>query len=139
MLTIAIQRPPDAWRTVAEALAANVPWQSFSRSLRGEPTIGSDGQRWINQSHIRAAADPKFHGNEWNAQDWPANVLTGYSWGVTAADYIVWSYRTPIAWRVGTHWLIPDIRYSATTSRHQALLRTAAHYLETQGNVYASA
>ena len=40
--------------------------------------------------------------------------------------YIVWSYRTPIAWvgtrkgaRKGRKGYVPDVRYSITTSRHQ--------------------
>lgn len=42
-------------------------------------------------------------------------------------DYVVWSYGTPIAWhRTDTGWTIPDVRYSATTSRHQGEVRRAA-------------
>ena len=41
--------------------------------------------------------------------------------------YVVFSYATPIGWfdyRRGT-WVMPRVRYSATTSRHQYLLRQA--------------
>lgn len=35
------------------------------------------------------------------------------------ADYIVYSYATPIAWHLADGWVIPDVRYSSTTSsRH---------------------
>lgn len=35
------------------------------------------------------------------------------------ADYIVFSYATPIAWHLADGWVIPDVRYSSTTSsRH---------------------
>lgn len=37
--------------------------------------------------------------------------------------YVVYSYNTPIAWTEGDSWHIPDVYYSATTSRHQALTR----------------
>lgn len=47
-------------------------------------------------------------------------------------DYIVWSYATPIAWHVPNdgdgddeRWVIPYVKYSATTTRHQNLVRTA--------------
>jgi len=55
----------------------------------------------------------------------------------TDADYIVYSYETPIAWHVQTlqnrdetghphgKWMLPDVRYSATTSRHQQAIALA--------------
>lgn len=51
---------------------------------------------------------------------------------VDRPDYVVTSYETPIAWHVANdgdgddeRWVIPDVRYSATTTRHQNLVRTA--------------
>jgi hypothetical protein len=41
---------------------------------------------------------------------------------VRQADYIVWSYGTPIAWHAGGRWTVPNVRYSITTSRHQSTL-----------------
>src|SRR5690625_697921 len=35
--------------------------------------------------------------------------------------YVVYSYSTPIAWWDGEQWTQPDVKYSATTSRHQGL------------------
>ena len=52
-------------------------------------------------------------------------------------DYVIYSYQTPIAWRIRdtwygnggqTHshrWIVPDVRYSVTTSKHQNNVRTA--------------
>lgn len=47
-------------------------------------------------------------------------------------EYVVWSYGTPIAWHVPNdgdgddeRWVIPDVKYSQTTTRHQNLVRTA--------------
>jgi hypothetical protein len=38
--------------------------------------------------------------------------------------YVVYSYATPIAWWCeGTGWVVPDTRYSATTSKHQGTVR----------------
>lgn len=40
--------------------------------------------------------------------------------------YVVYSYRTPIAWwDATTGWVIPDVKYSPTTSRHQSIVRLA--------------
>ena len=33
--------------------------------------------------------------------------------------YVVWSYRTPIAWYTNGKWVKPNVRYSTTTSKHQ--------------------
>lgn len=41
------------------------------------------------------------------------------------ADYIVYSYATPIAWHGKDGWTVPDALYSATTSKHQGLVRSA--------------
>lgn len=40
--------------------------------------------------------------------------------------YVVYSYNTPIAWwDATTGWVIPDVKYSPTTSRHQSIVRLA--------------
>lgn len=51
---------------------------------------------------------------------------------VEAADYVVYSYSTPIAWHTlhedGAHngcWTIPDVKYSVTTTAHQHKVMTA--------------
>lgn len=43
-----------------------------------------------------------------------------------ASCYVVYSYSTPIAWwDATTGWVIPDVKYSPTTSRHQSNVRLA--------------
>lgn len=44
---------------------------------------------------------------------------------------VIYSYSTPIAWRDGDTWIIPDVRYSATTSsKHQSqLYRLRGRYI----------
>lgn len=37
--------------------------------------------------------------------------------------YVVYSYRTPIAWAYGTTVRVPDVRYSVTTSKQQGKVR----------------
>jgi hypothetical protein len=40
-------------------------------------------------------------------------------------DYVVYSYSTPIAWHTPKGWVVPDVKYSRTTSRHQGVVRRA--------------
>lgn len=55
-------------------------------------------------------------------------------------DYVVWSYETPIAWHVpndadqgdSERWVVPDVRYSTTTTRHQRLVLTALIFNKTR-------
>lgn len=44
-----------------------------------------------------------------------------------AVGYVVYSYGTPIAWRddAREEWIIPDVKYSSTTSRHQNIVKGA--------------
>lgn len=44
---------------------------------------------------------------------------------VRNATYVVYSYDTPIGWFLDDEWVIPDVKYSVTTSRHQSALRNA--------------
>lgn len=40
--------------------------------------------------------------------------------------YVVYSYRTPIAWvSKDGEWVVPDVKYSATTTNHQNIVRVA--------------
>lgn len=53
-----------------------------------------------------------------------------YRASVQQADYIVWSYGTPIAWHINDEcnqgwWVMPDDTYSNTTNRHQGIVRVA--------------
>jgi hypothetical protein len=41
-------------------------------------------------------------------------------------DYAVMSYETPIAWHdTEAGWVVPAVTYSVTTTRHQAIVRSA--------------
>lgn len=43
-----------------------------------------------------------------------------------AATYTVWSYGTPIAWRMADgSWVMVSGRFSVTTSKHQGIVRRA--------------
>lgn len=50
-----------------------------------------------------------------------------------AADYVVKSYDTPIAWRAYGIWHVPNVTYSTTTSaRHMPKLRAALDLIGVQ-------
>lgn len=51
-------------------------------------------------------------------------------------DYVIYSYQTPIAWHVVAesckgdgHWVMPETKYSVTTSKHQGRVGTALSQL----------
>jgi hypothetical protein len=57
-----------------------------------------------------------------------------YHAALAAANYIIFSYQTPIAWRVprGTDhggWWLPDVTYSLTTTQHQELIQAVLREL----------
>lgn len=39
--------------------------------------------------------------------------------------FVVKSYATPIAWKYGDSVVIPEVKYSGTTTRHQNIVREA--------------
>lgn len=41
--------------------------------------------------------------------------------------YVLYSYQTPMAWYNGDIWVIPDEKYSVSTTTHQGAFRTAIH------------
>lgn len=45
-------------------------------------------------------------------------------------SYVIYSYATPIAWydTEMCSWVIPNLTYSRTTSKHQGAVRTAVQY-----------
>jgi hypothetical protein len=47
----------------------------------------------------------------------------------TSVDYVVYSYATPIAWHDAYtgEWIVPDVKYSTTTSKHQGKIRSAVN------------
>lgn len=74
----------------------------------------------------------------------PFTTTTGNLWGTKGLDgvgrlprnladaiiamnpeYTVYSYATPIAWRLDGIWFMPDVKYSPSTTRHQNKISTA--------------
>ena len=78
--------------------------------------------------------------DEWHMGNmWASKIRPGTHYGklsvefyesVSHAEYIVWSSKTPIAWRTYGFWHMPDIVYSPTTTQHQGRIRTALSVME---------
>ena len=75
----------------------------------------------------------EFRGNSIWATNTPSGsgMIYGRAAELYTADaiggelaYVVYSYSTPIAWYTKRGaWVVPEERYSATTSRHQSVVR----------------
>lgn len=102
-------------------------------------TINGTGW-WVFRDTLEKFEDFKTYGNLRGEKADP--YRTGYTigalnpvWlegpeGVRNADYIVYSYQTPIAWHVqGFGWIMPDTKYSVTTSKAQSRIRPAVSAL----------
>lgn len=50
---------------------------------------------------------------------------TKYHDELKGADYVVYSYATPIAWHAYGAWVVPATKYSMTTSHHQSRVNGA--------------
>lgn len=46
----------------------------------------------------------------------------------TSDVYVVYSYRTPIAYAASKEFTIPDVKYSMTTMHHQSIVKLSKHY-----------
>lgn len=66
-------------------------------------------------------------------------VRVGYNYGrmdrslidsLRSAHYVIYSYSTPIAWRTVDGWVVPDDKFSVTTSKHQSTVRYAISMVE---------
>lgn len=54
-------------------------------------------------------------------------------------SYVVKSYNTPVAWHGEQGWVVPDVKYSRTTSRLQGGIRRALnqHFADAHNNAKA--
>ena len=83
-------------------------------------------QREAFQAGANVYGAPKLASNERYGQ------LPALFWAsFTNSDYAVWSYNTPIAWysHLAESWIIPNVKYSNTTSAHQNKIRVALDHL----------
>jgi hypothetical protein len=89
-----------AWRQVQEALEARANFRMASTTGEATRYFGKTGD-------LPGPWRALFHATNYN--------------------YVVASYNTPIAWHDADagEWVVPEVRYSATTTRHQRVLSTA--------------
>ena len=76
-----------------------------------------------------------FKGNSLTGQRWNRHLSLPYYTELSAEYreqfrkdapmYVIFSYNTPIAWYGELGWVVPNVKYSATTSRHQGIVRRA--------------
>lgn len=92
------------WRAISKALANGEPFTTHG-SLSGTPVTGAL--------------------TNWDMGRLPREHYTRAMF----ADYVVWSYSTPIAFRQDGEWVVPEVRYSVTTTRQQATVRAAVSVL----------
>lgn len=96
---------------------------------------GRNAGWWVVRDAIKngqefSNSNRSWRGTQGNAPMWQTGQLPSeYELSAHAADYVVWSYNTPIAWRVDGEWITPDCRYSVTTSYHQGRTFTAISQL----------
>lgn len=84
----------------SEAVQRDLPFSNTAKSLQGVP----GGAVYLGQL----------------PQEYRASAL--------AADYVIYSYLTPIAWLTAQgFWVMPETRYSATTSKHQTITAGIIH------------
>lgn len=79
-----------------------------------------------------------FHGSVWTSNYAPTygrmSMDNGARMTMHAAkpgiNYVVWSYRTPIAYRLNSgEWIQPNATYSRTTIQHKGVTATAISVL----------
>lgn len=81
----------------AKAIAENQPWRASN--MHGAPHVPFT---YLYTGQLPA----KEHGN------------------IMQANYVIYSYATPIAWRLADgSWVMPDVKYSISTTRQQSIVR----------------
>lgn len=58
-----------------------------------------------------------------------------YHASVDEAWYIVYSYHTPIAWASGNTWHIPEVNYSASSTKHRNVLVNVLQAIAEENNL----
>lgn len=108
-------------------LKVNGSWTQFT-----DPLIGRESF----ETHGALSGDRLFVGSHRHCEcfcirDRYMGQLPEHYWESFAhASYAVFSYLTPIAWyNEDGVWIVPDIKYSVTTSKHQNKIRTALSWM----------
>lgn len=74
---------------------------------------------------MRGQSDPPTLWATTDVPDYIGELPPQYAEGLVLADYVVMSYRTPIAWEIDGEITLPDVGYSPSTSQHQYTVKAA--------------
>lgn len=88
-------------------------WMDYRDTLVGDP------QDFFAGANLRGV---KFG---WGRGRLPELYREAFMDSIADIEYTIYSYSTPIAWRIDGVWIIPDVKYSVTTTRHQNKIRVA--------------
>jgi|SRR6187549_3298327 len=95
-----------------KTLKARGTWTQFVEPLRNLEAFKTNGS-------LYGATGPCMY-------NFPGDLPKCHVVLVKEADYVVYSYATPIAWHHPIHgWIQPDEHYSQTTAQHQTKIATA--------------
>ena len=113
----------DSWTTLKDILVGTP--EDFNEDLSSyyDARNGIDRYRGTLRGRTMGAGFPIPNDN------WLSGETRGaffQDWNAGRITYIVWSYNTPIAWRtIESKWVMPDVTYTRTTSKHQGKVATA--------------
>lgn len=98
-------------------LKVNGPWSQFVDPLVGREAFVTGGKLW---------GSPHLPVKDYSGHV-PAGQLPQENWeSYAGSTYAVYSYETPIAWvDKSGDWVVPDVKYSVTTSKHQGRINAA--------------
>lgn len=89
-------------------------WTQFVRPLRERLQFSTNGAL----TGVQGA--PRTYGE----------LPVKYRYSAAKADYVVYSFDTPIAWHTAAGWRMPPVSYSPITSRHQSKINMALSQIE---------
>ncbi|GAA1657146.1 hypothetical protein GCM10009765_03320 [Fodinicola feengrottensis] len=115
MRTMVFRNKKDEWPVLARFLSDGCDFRNSNGSMRGSAHPHNEAAGWGS-------------GTGRLCQRWREVFLTLLRSGgpQDAMVYVVYSYRTPIAWYTPTQgWTVPAEHYSQTTTGHQNLVRLA--------------
>ena len=85
-----------------------------------------DAEYYIaNRLDFRASALEGLDGRTNTYGRLDADEVAQYEKVKESIDYVVLSYRTPIAWHSAEGWYVVAQKFSVTTSKHQGIVRRA--------------
>lgn len=96
---------------------------ALQRSSKSKVQSGMDNLQPFNIGNLSGSWS--FSGQTGQLPKEYADMLTSLT--QTTDVYVIYSYRTPIAWYSSNDrtWTIPDVKYSVTTTNHQNVVKVA--------------